>query len=358
VDEEKMNINCFQRRSLPMALGFSLGALASCFSPKPFPAGGGNDADSSTDRGGVPSRGDTGGDSSPATGGLPVSDGAAGDTGGTVDVGKGDGGPGGTVDVAMGSGGAGGAAGTGGGAGTGGTGGMPVNNCLFDEQFTAPTLGLDWNPTAAGQAPTYTIANGKLVITNAARAATPSQPTEPDASWIYDVDKDLGNQMARRVDIGRGDFVLDGSFQWDSQLDQEGHMEGWLGGIALTDSTHHVKAMITAYDPRVRLGSPVGLAVWALLARPDAFGTVEQEFVDPVDHTVRFRIARTGGVVRFTVNDQPVRFMIGNQEVSSTLITADIAAVAIVTVRLGSFNDTLKFGRLFVDQIRLCRSAP
>jgi hypothetical protein len=314
------------------------------------------DADSNSDGMG-PQRGEIiGGDSNAGTGDLAASGGSGGGTmgsggtggagtgtGGTVDGGAGGAGTGGTVD-----GGAGGT-GTDGGSGTGG------NNCLFDEQFTAPSLGLDWNPTAAGQAPTYTIVNGKLIITDAALSATPSRPASEAASWIYDVDQDLGNQIARRADIGTGDFVLDGSFQWESQLDQVDRSEAWLAGIAVTDSAHRIKAMVNAYDPRVRVGSPDGLAGWGLFVRPNPAGSVAQEYGDLVDHTVRFRIARTGGTLRFTVNDQPVRFNAGGQEVDSARVTADIAAVAIVTVRLGTFNGTLKFGRFYLEQVRLCR---
>jgi hypothetical protein len=159
----------------------------------------------------------------------------------------------------------------------------------------------------------------------------------------------------RRADIGTGDFVLDGSFQWESQLDTADRGEGWLAGVAVTDSTHHIKAMVNVSDPRVHPGLQDGLAAWGLFVRPNPVGSVFQEYGDLIDHAVRFRITRTGGTLRFTVNDQPVRFTVEGQEVDSARVTADIAAVAIVTVRLGSYNGTLKFGRFYLDQIRLCR---
>jgi hypothetical protein len=341
-------------QSSMIALGLSIGALAGCFNPKPFVTGRGNDA--SVDQpgtGGLGAGGGTGG-AAMGTGGASV---GGGGTGGGSGEGGGSGGAGDAADTGAAEDAAdtGGPVGSGGTPGTGGASGTGGANCLFDEQFTSPNLGLDWNPTAAGQAPTYTIVNGRLVITDTAFSATPSRPATPDVSWIYDVDQDLGNQMARRADIGTGDFVLDGTFQWESQLDTADRSEAWLAGVAVTDSAHHIKAMVNVVDPRVHVGMADGLAMWGLFVRPDAVGSVARELGDLIDHTVRFRIKRTAGTLTFTVNDQPVRFNAGGQDVDSAQITADIAAVAIVTVRLGSFNGTLKFGRFYLDQVRLCR---
>lgn len=67
-----------------------------------------------------------------------------------------------------------------------------TTNCITDE-FAGTALDAHWS-TLVGALPTYNVDASRLFISDAPFADTPSMP---DRSWIYTLDTDKGNQIAR-----------------------------------------------------------------------------------------------------------------------------------------------------------------
>src|SRR5262245_40542697 len=111
--------------------------------------------------------------------------------------------------------------------------------CITDE-FNGVGLDPAWDPAAVGQAPTVMFGGGVMTIIDAAFADTPSMS---DTSWVYDLDTDLGNQMARPVPVGTRDFDLSIDFGWSSAA-----TDLTLAAVGLVGADHHLEVIAGVED--------------------------------------------------------------------------------------------------------------
>jgi len=228
--------------------------------------------------------------------------------------------------------------------------------CLVDD-FDGAELGANWDPAAVGAAPTeYSVEAGKLVVRDSPTASTPSDstsPPEPPRSWIVKLDYDRGNQMARDVDVGDGDFVLEGTLGWTSDIDTAEHPQSWLGGVALTDSEGLIKVMVVAYDPRDHPGMEDGLAGYAAYIQPDSGSTrIHDSKMAMATASTDFGVTRTDGVTSVEVDGAVVPFLVDGELVDAFSMSAALTRLAIVTLRS---SPPLEFGELAVDRVSVCK---
>jgi hypothetical protein len=199
------------------------------------------------------------------------------------------------------------------------------------DDFDGTALAMHWSPAAVGMAPTFSVAGGRLTITDAAFAPTPSMPAN---SWIYDLDVDRGNQMHWLHPIGTGDFELLTDFSFSSTVPQL-----TLGFVALVSAGGQIEILASFGD-----GSELGLgAVAAVIRRPgpDAGAGAPTG----VSGMASFRIVRSVGNVRIE-RDGVLAVEAPN--------AADIIGVAIVAVRHYDARTSYEFGTFEVDRIALC----
>ena len=202
------------------------------------------------------------------------------------------------------------------------------------DDFDGAALLPHWNLTALGAPPTYTVSGSWLRITDAALANTPSSPA---LSWIYQLDQDRGNQMAWAQPIGSGDFEVYFESEWSSEA-----AELTLGGLALTDASGYIQVLAGFVDDR---GGAAGLGTpFARVQQP----TTDDQWVGASAQTgtATFLVQRVGGALTVQVD---------GAEILASTTAADIAAVAVVTVRHRTAGGAEPpFGAFGLDLLVVC----
>jgi len=203
------------------------------------------------------------------------------------------------------------------------------------DDFDGAALGAHWTPAAVGAAPTYSVAGSWLRITDASTADTPSNP---GLSWIYSLAEDRGNQMTWAQPLGTGDFRLFVRFDWASEPS-----ELTMAGIGVVDGAGYIHVLAGFTDDRggaAGVGTPF---VCARTASEDAVWRGDSEQTG----SGTFLIERTGDALTAHFD---------GAEVLTSTTSADIAALAVVTVRhRTAAGDVPAFGEFGVDLIVLCR---
>jgi hypothetical protein len=165
-----------------------------------------------------------------------------------------------------------------------------------------------------------------LLVSNAQLALTPSVAS---ASWIFNADTDLGNQMLWRQPIGVNDFDVRFSFAWDWQSG-----EALLAGVGLT-------------NPDNQLEVRAGVAAPADVPFPLAILRDENGFVgdNAESSTGDMHLTRSGGILTIEYNGQVV---------FCGAFTADIRNLVIFTVRPMFMNLEYPFGEFDLDSVQVC----
>ena len=214
--------------------------------------------------------------------------------------------------------------------------------CLTDE-FTGTTLAPDWNDDAVGAAPTITMGTGVLTITDAAAAPT---VVNPNASWVYDLDSDKGNQMRWAVPIGTRDFALEVTFGWNSLPD-----ELTLAGVAVVDGNDHIEAFAGVEDGHA---SAAADKQGAPTARMHGAGEDADKFwsgahtTSKASHTMA--IIRTGGLLIVRDGGRDGELVLDRQAAN-----LDLQGISIVTVKhISPTSVSFAFGEATVDRVSLC----
>jgi hypothetical protein len=208
----------------------------------------------------------------------------------------------------------------------------PEMGVVFDE-FDGNALGPQWNQDAVGTPPTFTVSGSIFQITEAATAVTPSFPGN---SWIYDLDVDLGNQMAWPIPIGVGKLDVWFDFSWESSV-----TDLTLAGIGLTSSSNQLEVFAGIGDgsdsdigkPFVWVRQPGSDAVWGggLLA------------------------ATGGGNIQLTRVGNVLTAKYDGAIVLTTTLDADIQNVVIQSVRHATPGPVLfDWGTFALDRVHVC----
>jgi hypothetical protein len=150
----------------------------------------------------------------------------------------------------------------------------------YVEGFDNTRLPLGWDEKV-GPSPTFNLVGSELLITNAGVADTPSMA---NGSWIYDIEKDRGNQLARKMEIGEADFDLVADMHWVSTSPQFS-----LAGIAVTDEEHWISFFIGLYDPS---NHDQGTSGKILVRTPDGQPNLDKLFLPSESLTIHVEARR------------------------------------------------------------------
>jgi hypothetical protein len=204
--------------------------------------------------------------------------------------------------------------------------------CVTDS-FDGATLDARWS-VLTGATPTYVVADGALVVSDAPFTPTPSNPA---TSWIYVLDSDKGNQLGWSFAIGGENISVEAELAWSSS-----DPELTLGGIAVADAQGTIGAMIGIGDGST---GAVGGGVFAKLRVP---GGADLAYAGPREAvgTAVVRIERTAGTVRFSVR---------GAEVLSGALPDLISNVSLYFVRHRNATMMYDFGSVEVRQLTVCR---
>jgi hypothetical protein len=201
----------------------------------------------------------------------------------------------------------------------------------INDHFDDPMLRPAWVNPARGSEISFAIADSFFRVEDAPFASTPSNPA---ASWIYEPDVDLGNQIALARSIGGSDFELFADIDWSST-----GPELTLAGVALTNLDGQLELMLGYGDgSSANTGS---VRVRARLEGDDASWSAPSAMTG----TASFRAIREAGVLTVYVDDV---------EVLSTPFTADIHRVAIYAVAHRNSSTTYPFGSFGLDRVQVC----
>ena len=167
-----------------------------------------------------------------------------------------------------------------------------------------------------------------LLVSNAQLARTPSVP---GSSWIFDADRDLGNQMLWQQPIGVNDFDVRFSFAWDWQPG-----EALLAGVGLTNPDNQLELRAGAAAPPPQAPFPL-----AILRNEDGFAGDSVE-----SGTADMHLTRSGGILTIELN---------GESVFCGAFTADIRNLVIFTVRPMFMDVVYPFGEFDLDSVQVCR---
>jgi hypothetical protein len=206
----------------------------------------------------------------------------------------------------------------------------PDGSICFSDGFDGASLQPHWQ-VVAGAAPTYTLASSSVVIDDAPFASTPSNP---QVSWIFEPDTDLGNQLAWAHPIGTGDFRIEGTGSWSSS-----DPELTLAGIGLSNADHQLELQVGVIDgltntlsaAYVRLRRAGEDAVFAGAPVASASGP--------------FRIERAAGALVVELSGTIVL---------SEVTLADITHVVLFAVRYTDSAGPIAFGNITFDSVSIC----
>ena len=221
----------------------------------------------------------------------------------------------------------------------------------FFDGFEGDALDPLWDTDAVHFPPTMEVADGGLTLTDAATAPTPSMPPlDAGASWIYDVDKDLGNQMAQPVPVAEGAFELDAEMFWDSQ---QGDMS--MAGIGLTGPMRFIDLFVGLYDPTVKPLAD-GTTTKLIVRKPGPTKDREENFFPGFEKKrVRVHARRNQGIVTVTVTTLSDESDFDGEVVTKTFsesMPQEIVDLVIVSVKIG--NDAIPFGTFGLRHVALC----
>jgi hypothetical protein len=210
---------------------------------------------------------------------------------------------------------------------------VDADPCSIDE-FDGETLQSHWSVLAGTAPDLFEVSGGRLVIEDAATAATPSTP---GTSWIYDLDSDRGNQLGWPQPIGNGDFVIEADLGWSSTIP-----ELTLGGVGVSDSDGRIIAYAGVLDGSA---GDVGMA-HASIAVGGAANDLQLNGTVAVNGAVSIRIERTGESGVITLDGA---MTLGG------LMPGAIDHVSIISVQYQSMIGSEPYGALEVRRLRVCR---
>jgi len=204
-------------------------------------------------------------------------------------------------------------------------------NCETDD-FDGTTLAMHWT-LVAGEMPTYEVNNSRLLISDSPFAATPSNPNE---SWLNDLDTDKGNQIGWRQQIGGADFDVSAEIAWSSSTP-----ELTLAGVAVSDAQGKIAAYAGIRDgTAMGAGSPSGQI---RVATGDDLGWVGTRVENG---TARLRLVRT---------DNDLRILVDDAEVLTGRVDALIDYVTVFYVRYHNATAMYPFGTAEIQKVTVCR---
>jgi len=204
-------------------------------------------------------------------------------------------------------------------------------NCMSDA-FDGTSLGGHWTVTQ-GAAPTYSVAGGKISITDSPLVTTPSNANE---SWINEMDTDKGNQLGWAQAIGTGDFTVRSHIDWTSN-----NAQLMISAIAVADSNGRMLAYVGAYDGgQAFLGGDY--------ARMAVAGTDTNSPIGPLvdPGSIDVRLERVSATIKAYVN---------GTEVLSNADTSAITHVSMLTVPYRLNANNYEFGTAEFTFVEVCR---